>query len=82
MINFPMSSTGIQYAVVFMDSLTKWREFFATSVPAELLSDRGKAFLSKLLHKVFNLIGMKKVNTMYHPETDGHIERFNHLLLH
>ena len=28
-------------------------------VPAELLSDRGKAFLSKLLHK-----GMKKVSTM------------------
>ena len=70
MIKFPMSSAGNQYAVVFMDYLTKWPEVFATSdqsaltiarllveqviswhgVPAELISDRGKAFLSKLLH--------------------------------
>ena len=100
-IKFPMSSAGNQYAVVFMDYLTKWPEVFATSdqtaltvarllveqvisrhgVPAELLSDRGKAFLSKLLHEVYDLMGMKKVNTTaYHPQTDGLVERFNRTL--
>lgn len=50
-------------------------------VPAELLSDRGKAFLSKLLHKVYDLMGMKKVNiTAYHPQMDGLVERFNRTL--
>ncbi len=71
-IKFTMSASGNQYAVVFVDYLTKWPEVFATKdqsaltiarllvehiiarhgVPAELLSDRGKAFLSKLLHEV------------------------------
>ena len=50
------------------------------SVPTEL-SDRGKAFLSKLLHKVYDLMGMKKVNTVVcHPQTDGLVERFNRTL--
>ncbi len=46
-------------------------------VPNELLSDRGKAFLSKLLHEVYGLKGMKKLNTTsYHPQMDGLVERF------
>ena len=41
-------------------------------VPAELLSDRGKAVLSKLLYEVYTLMGMKKSNTtLYHLHTDG-----------
>ena len=51
-------------------------------VPAQLLSDRGAAFLSKLLAEVYHLMGMKKVNTTaYHPQTDGLVERFNRTLL-
>ena len=51
-------------------------------VPAQLLSDRGAAFLSKLLAEVYHLMGMKKVNTTaYHPQTDGLVERFNCTLL-
>ena len=101
-IKFPMSSSGNQYAVVFVDYLTKWPEVFATpdqsaltiarllveqvisrhGVPAELLSDREKVFLSKLLHEVYGLMGMKKVNTTaYHPQTDGLVERFNRTLM-
>ena len=65
-IQFPRSRSGKQYAVVFVDYLTKWLEVFATKdqtaltiarlfvqqivsrhgVPAQLLSDRGPAFLS------------------------------------
>lgn len=50
-------------------------------VPGELLSDRGPAFLSKLLQAVCQLMGIKKVNTtVYHPQTDGLVERFNRTL--
>ena len=50
-------------------------------VPCELLSDRGAAFLSRLIKGVCALMGIKKVNTTaYHPQTDGLVERFNRTL--
>ena len=50
-------------------------------VPGALLSDRGAAFLSKLMLEVCRLMGVKKVNTTaYHPQTDGLVERFNRTL--
>lgn len=50
-------------------------------VPAKLLSDRGANFLSDLLHEVYALLGIKKINTSaYHPQTDGLVERFNRTL--
>ena len=50
-------------------------------VPAELLSDRGATFLSKLMAEVYRLMGIRKVNTTaYHPQTDGLVERFNRTL--
>ena len=50
-------------------------------VPAELLSDRGKAFLSNLMEDIYKLMGMHKVSTTaYHPQTDGLVERFNRTL--
>ena len=97
-IQFPKSYLGNQYAIVFVDYLTKWPEVFATSdktaitiarlfvenifsrhgVPAELLSDRGTAFLSRLMQAVYEVMGVHKVNTTaYHPQTDGLVERFN-----
>ena len=101
-LKLPKSAQGNQYAVVFVDYLTKWPEVFAVAdqtsltiarllvervvpqhgVPAELLSDRGTAFLSKLIHEVYSLMGMKKINTTaYHPQTDGLVERFNRTLI-
>ena len=39
-------------------------------VPAEVLSDRGSAFLSSLMKEVEELLGFHKVNTTaYHPQT-------------
>ena len=78
-IKFPKSKKGNQYAIVFVDYLTKWPEVFATKdqssltiakllvenivarhgVPGELLSDRGKAFLSKLMYEVTTLGNQK-----------------------
>ena len=100
-IQFPRSRDGHQYAVVFVDYLTKWPEVFAVTdqsaatiakllveeivsrhgVPAEVLSDRGQAFLSGLMKEVEMLLGFHKVNTTaYHPQTDGLVERFNRTL--
>ena len=97
-IQFPKTSRGNQYAVVFMDYLTKWPEVFAVpdqsaatvarllveelvsrhGVPSEVLSDRGRAFLSSLMQEVELLLGFRKTNTTaYHPQTDGLVERFN-----
>lgn len=50
-------------------------------VPAEVLSNRGCAFLSGLMKEVEKLFGFHKVNTSaYHPQTDGLVERFNRTL--
>ena len=50
-------------------------------VPAELLSDRGTAFLSRLMLDVYKLLGIHKSNTTaYHPQTDGLVERFHRTL--
>ena len=51
-------------------------------VPSQLLSDRGGAFLSKLLQEIGMLLGFHKVNTTaYHPQTDDLVERFNRTLI-
>ena len=50
-------------------------------VPNQLLSDRGPAFLSRLLLSICECMGIKKVNTSaYHPQCDGLVERFNRTL--
>ena len=50
-------------------------------VLGELLSDKGKGFLSKLMYEVYKLLGIKNVNTTaYHPQTDGLVEQFNRTL--
>ena len=50
-------------------------------VPSEILSDRGKSFLSGLMKEVEALLGYRKVNTTaYHPQTDGLVERYNQTL--
>ena len=45
-------------------------------VPRELLSDRGPAFLSKLLQEICKSV-KKTHTTAYHPQTYGLVERFN-----
>ena len=95
-IQFPRSHLGNQYAVVFVDYLTKWPEVYAVldqtaatianllvreimsrhGVPSEVLSDRGRAFLSGLLKEVERLLGFGKTNmSAYHPQTDGLVDR-------
>ena len=80
-IQFTSSSKGKKYAIVFVDYLIKLLVEHIIprhGEPTQLLSDRGTAFLSKLMVEVYKILGLKKVNiTAYHPQTDGLVERFN-----
>ena len=50
--------------------------------PHELLSDRGANFLSESVLEVCNFFDVQKLNTSgYHPQTNGHCERFNITLI-
>ena len=50
-------------------------------VPTEVLSDRGRNFLSDFMREVYHLMGIHKVSTTaYHPQSDGLVERFNRTL--
>lgn len=49
--------------------------------PAKILSDRGKAFIGKLMAFVYRYMGIHKINTTaYHPQCDGLVEGFNKTL--
>lgn len=55
--------------------------FSRVGVAKEILTDCGTNFLSKLLHQVYQLLGVKGIKTTpYHPQTDGLVERYNKTL--
>ena len=67
--------------VCFDDSTIAGEIISHHGVPRELLSYRGTAFLSKLLHKLYRLMDIHKVSTTaYHPQTDGLVEQFHRML--
>ncbi len=50
-------------------------------IPKEILTDQGTAFMSRTIRKLYGLLGIKSVRTsVYHPQTDGLVERFNRTL--
>ncbi len=50
-------------------------------IPKEILTDRGTAFISRTICELYELLGIKSVRTsVYHPQTDGLVERFNRTL--
>ena len=69
--------TAATVARLLTEEIISWH-----GVPAEILSDRGRAFLSGLLKEVELLLGYHKTNTTaYHPQTDGLVERYNRTLI-
>ncbi len=50
-------------------------------IPKEILTNLGMAFMSRTIRKLYGLLGIKSVRTsVYHPQTDGLVERFNRTL--
>ena len=49
--------------------------------PENLLSDRGTAFIGKVMEELCRILGINKILcSPYHPQTDGMVERFNRTL--
>lgn len=57
------------------------RLFTQVGIPKEVPTDQGPNFMSRTLHQVYQLLGIKRVRTTpYHPQTDGLVEGFNKTL--
>ena len=47
-------------------------------IPRKILSDRGPQFTSKFMEEFTKALGTKRqLSTVYHPQTDGQMERIN-----
>ncbi len=61
-----------------------WELFLLCSrvgIPAEILTDQGTPFMSRLMADLCALLRVKQLRTsVYHPQTDGLVERFNQTL--
>ena len=65
--------TAEDLAYLFFD---KW--YCENGLPADIVSDRDKLFMSRFWKALHKLTGVKlKLSTAYHPETDGSSERTN-----
>ena len=52
--------------------------FSRVGIPDEIVSDQGSNFMSKLLAQLYDQLGVTKIKTsVYHPEANGLVERFN-----
>lgn len=55
--------------------------FSKHGTPSDIVSDRGKHFVSRFWSSLCSLLGIKSnLSTAYHPETDGQTERINQIL--
>ncbi len=58
-----------------------FRMISRVGIPKEILTDQGTAFMSRTIRELYELLGIKSVRTsVYHPQTDGLVERFNRTL--
>ena len=52
--------------------------FSRVGIPDEIVSDQGSNFVSKLMAQLYEQLGITKIKTsVYHPEANGLVERFN-----
>jgi transposase InsO family protein len=70
-LSHPFSAATV--AKLFMTSIYKLH-----GMPAIIISDRDKIFISQLWQDLFKLSGVTlKMSSAYHPQTDGQTERVN-----
>ena len=52
--------------------------FSRVGIPDEIVSDQGSNFVSKVMAQLYEQLGITKIKTsVYHPEANGLVERFN-----
>ena len=69
----PLRSTNSKSVA---DALIQY--FSRVGIPDEIVSDQGSNFMSKLLAQLYDQLGITKIKTsVYHPEANGLMERFN-----
>ena len=50
-------------------------------IPKEILTDQDTSLMSRTLRELYELLGLQSIKTsVYHPQTDGLIKRFNRTL--
>ncbi len=92
----PKSARGHEHILVIIDYATRYPEavplrkatarklFLLCSrvgIPTEILTDQGTPFMSRLMADLCTLLKVKQPRTsVYHPQTDGLVERFNQTL--
>uniref|UniRef100_A0A8C5QSI0 Gypsy retrotransposon integrase-like protein 1 n=3 Tax=Leptobrachium leishanense TaxID=445787 RepID=A0A8C5QSI0_9ANUR len=55
--------------------------FSRVGIPKEILTDQGTPFMSRVMRELCKVMGIKQLRTsVYHPQTDGLVERFNKTL--
>ncbi|CAN8062284.1 unnamed protein product [Agarophyton chilense] len=70
----------ITAAVITQAFIKLW--VFIYGPPKVLLSDNGKQFVAKFFQNVCRIMGIRNVfTTTYHPQCNGHVERFNRTLI-
>ena len=64
---------------VIADALIQF--FSRVGIPEELVSDQGSNFIGKLMTELYESLGVTKIkSSVYHPESNGLVERFHNTL--
>ncbi|XP_064418480.1 uncharacterized protein LOC135358762 [Latimeria chalumnae] len=73
---FPLRNTSTKsIASALLQLITR------VGIPREILTDQGTPFMSHIMRDLCKLLGVKAIRTsVYHPQTDGLVERFNKTL--
>ncbi len=78
---FPWYSHGRPLGEAKSVAEALFRIISRVGIPKEILTDQGTAFMSRTLSELYELLGIKSIRTsVYHPQTDGLVERFNRTL--
>ncbi len=83
----PKSVRGHEYILVIVEYATLYPEAVPlrksswAGIPAEILTDQGTPFMSRLMANLCRSLKVKQLRTtIYHPQTDGLVQCFNQTL--